>query len=77
VPPVLCTTEHAGLQHQRQHASARKRRLAAAAHADDQHESRTALGLPTELHQYAGDRGGASEEDRCVLGAERFEATER
>jgi hypothetical protein len=75
--PFLRAAQHAGLQHQRQHAGPREGRLATAAHANDQHEGRTALGLPAELHEHAGDRRGASEEDRRVLGAEGLEAAER
>ena len=65
------------MQHQRQDTGAGERRLASAAHAHDQHERRTALGLPAQLHQHAGHGGRAAEEDRSMLGAEGLESPER
>ena len=66
-----------GLQQQRQHAGADEGGLAAAAHADDQHEGLAGLPLPPQLQQHVGDRGGAPEEHGGVLGFERRQATER
>ena len=77
VAPLGRAAEHAGMQHQRQHARASKGRLAAAAHPHDQHERSSALGLPAQLHQHTGDGGRAAEENRRVLRAECFESPER
>ena len=76
ITPLGRASEHAGMQHQRQHAGAGERRLASAAHAHDQHERRSALGLPAQLHQHAGHGGRTAEEDRRMLGTECFESPE-
>ena len=77
VAPLGRASEHAGMQHQRQHTGTSERRLASATHPHDQHERRSALGLPAQLHEHAGNGGRTPEEDRRVLRAEGFESPER
>ena len=76
-PPQPDAFDDARLGQHRQHAGADDRGLAAAAHAEDQHEGATLRGLLTQRLQNIGDGACPAEEHRCVFELEGLQAAER
>jgi hypothetical protein len=75
--PVPHALDDARLREHRQHAGARQGGLAAAAHAEHEHEGASGGRLAAQQLQHVADRLGAAEEDRRMLVVETLQAPER